>query len=251
VRTCLYQGRVRHRRESPAVHDFSYSVYMACLDLDELPQALRGRWLWSAERLAPLRFRRSDHFGDPGEPLAESVRRLVGERTGRRPQGGVLLLTNLRHFGHVFNPLSLFYCLDPTGESIEAVVAEVSNTPWHERHLYVLDAIGRAPENGWYVFDQAKEFYVSPFMAMDAMYRFRLTLPGETLGVQIDSAGADGRFFTASMGLRRRPASGAGLVRVLARFPLMTLKVVGAIHFEALRLWIKRVPVFPHPGRPL
>ena len=249
MRTCLYEGRVRHRREAPAVHEFSYSVYMTCLDLEELPGALRGRLLWSAERLAPLRFRRSDHFGDPGEPLAESVRRVVAERSGHRPEGPVLLLTNLRHFGHVFNPVSFFYCLDASGQAIEAVVAEVSNTPWRERHLYVLDARGREPRDGWHAFDQAKEFHVSPFMAMDATYRFRLTAPGETLGAQIASEGPDGRrFFTASMALRRREATSPALLRVLARFPFMTLKVVAAIHFQALRLWLKRVPVFPHPG---
>lgn len=251
MRSCLYEGRVLHRRETPAVHEFSYRVYMTCLDLDELPGALRGRLLWSAERPAPFRFRRADHFGEPQEPLAESVRRLVTERTGRRPAGPVLLLTNLRHFGHVFNPISFFYCLDAAGSAIEAVVAEVSNTPWHERHLYVLDARGREPHDGWYAFHQAKEFHVSPFMAMDATYRFGLTPPGETLGARIVSEGGDGRpFFTASMALRRRAATSPALWWVLARFPFMTLKVVAAIHFQALRLWLKRVPVFPHPGRP-
>jgi len=249
VRTCFYEGRVRHRRDKPVVHEFSYSVYMTCLDLGELPGALRGRLLWSAERPAPLRFRREDHFGDPNEPLVESVRRLVTERTGRAPAGAVLLLTNLRHFGHVFNPVSFFYCLDASGEALEAVVAEVSNMPWHERHLYVLDPRGQKPQDGRYVFDQPKEFHVSPFMGMDAVYRFRLTLPGERIGVEVASERPDGRFFIASMALRRRKASSPALLRVLARFPFMTMKVVGAIHFEAMRLWLKRAPVFPHPGR--
>ena len=249
MRTCLYEGRLRHRRETPVVHDFSYAVYMTCLDLGELPASLRGRLLWSSERAAPLRFRRTDHFGDPNEPLADSVRKLVLERTGRAPAGAVLLLTNLRHFGHVFNPISFFYCLDATGEGLEAVVAEVSNTPWRERHLYVLDARGLEPRNGWYVFDQPKEFHVSPFMDMDATYRFRLTPPGSRIGAEIACERADGRFFVASMGLLRRAATTPALMGVLARFPFMTLKVVAAIHFQALRLWLKRVPVVPHPGR--
>ncbi len=244
----LYEGRVRHRRETPAVHDFGYRVYMTALDLDALPGALSGRLLWSATRPAPLRFRREDHFGDPREPLAASVRRLVAERTGRVPAGRLLLLTNLRHFGYVFNPVSFVYCHAADG-ALDAIVAEVANTPWNERHLYVLDARRRPPVHGWYHVDQPKEFHVSPFMGMDATYRFRLTAPGERLGVQIASERDGAPYFRATMGLRRRPARGRELARVLARYPFMTLKVVAAIHVEALRLWAKGVRYVPHPGR--
>jgi DUF1365 family protein len=221
---------------------------MACVDLDALPAAMGGRLLWSATRPAPLRFRREDHFGDPREPLADSVRRLCAERTGRTPSGRVLLLTNLRHFGYVFNPVSFYYCFG-ADQSLDMVVAEVSNTPWNERHLYVLDTRGRAPSHGWYDFDQPKEFHVSPFMDMQATYRFRFTAPGQRLGVQIASERPGGRFFRATMGLRRRPATGKDLARVLARYPLMTAKIIAAIHLEALRLWWKGVPYVPHPAR--
>ena len=134
----IYEGRVRHRRFSPARHRFGYGLSLLYLDLDELPQLLRGGHCLFRSRFSPGSFCRDDHLGDPGTPLADAVRELVVAETGDWPEGPVRLLTQLRRYGYYFSPLNLYYCFDPGGQAVEAVVAEVSNTPWQERHYYVL-----------------------------------------------------------------------------------------------------------------
>jgi DUF1365 family protein len=234
--SCLYVGTLRHRRQAPRAHAFRYALFMAYLDLAELERAFAGRWLWSARRPAVARFAREDHFGDPRVPLDVAVRDLVQARTGRRPAGPIRLLTHLRCFGYVFNPVSFYYCFDAAGEKVESVVAEVSNTPWGERHCYVVTAEAAT---------SAKAMHVSPFMPMDLAYRWRFTAPGARLGVHMALERAGAEVFDASLSLAREPI-GSG---VLLRFPLMTLKVIAAIHWQALRLYLKRVPLHTHPAK--
>jgi DUF1365 family protein len=244
VNSAIYAGTVRHRRFAPIRHAFTYRVGMLYLDLDELPEALDAGPLWSARRPAPGRIRREDYLGDPARPLADVVRDLVGERLGARPVGPVRLLTMPRTLGRSFNPVSFYYCFDGDG-SVLAVVAEVTNTPWGERHAYVMDAQGDTSvlrEN----FD--KVFHVSPFMGMDHRYRWSLTVPGDTLSVHIDSDRAGGRAFDATLSLRRRPLTPRNLNRLLARFPFAALRVFALIYGQALRLRIKGASYFPHPS---
>jgi len=246
--SCIYEGTVRHRRLAPVEHRFRYRLFLCFLDLDELPGLLRGRWLVSATRPAPLRFRREDHLGDTARPLAECVRDAVAERIGHRPQGPVRLLTHLRHLGFVFNPVSFYYCYAPDGESLEASLAEVDNTPWGERHLYAVDARpapGRGPRRAWRV---AKEFHVSPFMPMDLDYAWRFSEPGERLSVEMANVRGGERLFEASLSLSRRPFDTRSLLSALLRFPLLTARLLAAIYLQALRLWWKRAPYHPHPG---
>lgn len=209
---------------------------MAYLDLAELDRVFSGRWLWSTRRPALARFRREDHFGDPRVSLDESVRGLVKAYAGRRPEGPIRLLTHLRYCGYVFNPVSFFYCFDAAGRNVETVVAEVSNTPWGERHCYVLE--GRRTQTD-------KAMHVSPFLPMDLRYDWRLGVPGERLGVHMRLTQAEVPVFDATLVLRREPISNG----VLVRFPLMTAKVIAAIHWQALQLWLKRVPFYPHPAK--
>jgi hypothetical protein len=252
--SAIYDGRVRHRRFAPRPHQFSYRLFMMYLDLDELPALFDGRLLWSARRAAPARFRRADHFGPPDEPLADSVRGLVRAETGRRPEGPIRLLTHLRYFGYCFNPVSFFYCYDAAGREVETIVAEVDNTPWGERHLYVCGPHvgGGTGTRRRYRF--RKEFHVSPFMPMEIDYDWRFVCPGPRLAVQIENRREGSRLFDATLTLRRREVSTASLAGALLRFPPMTARVVGAIYWQALRLWLKRTPFFPHPmtleGRP-
>ena len=166
--SCLYVGSVRHRRHTPRAHAFRYPLFLAYLDLAELDTVFRGRWLWSARRFALAWFRRRDHLGSPAMPLDQAVRDLVERHSGRRPQGPIRLLTHLRYFGYCFNPVSFYYCFDAQGEQVETVVAEVNNTPWGERHCYVLDGEPRLR------YRTSKAMHVSPFMPMDARLRMAL-----------------------------------------------------------------------------
>jgi DUF1365 family protein len=216
------------------------------LDLEELPRLFDKRWFWSASGRALARFRRSDHIGDPTEPLADSVRNLVETETGQRPQGPIRLLTNLSYFGYCFNPVSFYYCFDKTGEQVEVIVTEVNNTPWGETDTYVLRC--DTSRRSWR-FAPEKKMHVSPFMPMDIDYRWALSTPGEKLSVYMANSKDGRKFFDATMALDRQPISARSLAGVLVRFPLMTLKVIVGIHWEALRLWVKRVPFHEHPTK--
>lgn len=248
MHSALYEGVVRHRRFAPAGHAFEYSLFMVYLDLAELPEVFRGRLLWSAVRAAPARFRREDHYGDPSVPLDEAIRDLVQDRLGRRPDGPIRLLTHLAYYGWCFNPVSFYYCHGRDG-GLEAIVAEVSNTPWLERHMYVLDRRRCPPQARALEFRRRKEFHVSPFMGMEQDYAWLLGQPERSLLVHMESFEKGAKLFDATMTLQRREITGGALAWALLRWPFMTLKVVGAIHWQALKLWLKRVPVHAHPRR--
>lgn len=243
--SALYVGDVVHRRHEPFFHAFQYRLFQLFLDLDELDEVFQGRWFWSTSRTALARFRRTDHLGDPSRPLKECVQDLVEQRLGRRPDGPVRLLTHLRYFGYVMNPVSFYYC-QAAGGALDAVVAEVHNTPWGERHCYVLDA--RNCEDGVLRAEHAKEFHVSPFQPMDVSYRWRLTPPSERLAITIENVRQSRTVFDATLSLRRRPISGMSLARCLALHPWMTGKITAAIYWQALRLWWLGARFHPHPG---
>jgi uncharacterized protein len=246
--SCLYEGVVRHRRLDPFEHSFGYRIFCVYLDLDELDHVFAGRWFWSTSRPALAWFRREDPFGDPAEPLAESVRRLVEERTGRRPVGPIRVLTHLRYFGYIINPISMYYCFDETGAVVEACVAEVTTTPWGERHCYVLpDPL--SGQDGQPAPNCEKQLHVSPFMPMEIQYRWRVSVPGEMLSLSIENHTSSGRMFHADMSLARRPITGWQLSRMLLRYPFMTARVAAGIYWQAARLWWKGARIHPHPRR--
>jgi hypothetical protein len=218
---------------------------MVYLDLDELPGVFRGRWLWSTERPAFARFRRRDHLGNPALPLARCVRDLVEARCGRRPLGPIRLLTHLRYAGFGFNPVSFYYCFAQGEGRVEAVVAEVTSTPWGERHCYVL-ASDPAGDARWP--ETPKELHVSPFLGMDLRYAWTLPAPGHTLALRIAIRDPGGEpLFEASLALERREITGRSLARALLGHPFITAQGFAAIYWQALRLWRKGAPFHPHP----
>jgi len=251
--SCVYEGWVRHRRVGEVDHRLRAALFMVYLDLDELPGLFDGYGrLASARSGALARFRREDHLGDPTRPLESVVRELVAARTGEAPGGPIRLLTNLRYLGYCFNPVSFYYCFDASGEHVQAVVAEVTNTPWGERHAYVLTPDGGGATAGPLRGGFDKEFHVSPFMGMDHHYAWRLTAPAERLLVHIDSDRAGAHVFDATLSLRRRELSRATLARLLARHPLLTLRIVGQIYRHGVALRLKGARYFPNPsGAPL
>ena len=245
MNSCIYKGWVRHRRLAPTRNSFRYRMFMMYLDLAELPTLFDGTPLWSARRRAPAWFRRKDYLGPTELPLEDAVRNLVEARSGMRPTGPIRLLTHLRYFGYVMNPVSFYYCFDTSGERIETIVAEITNTPWGERHQYVLPAGSQEAPLKRFEFD--KDFHVSPFMPMDIRYHWRFNAPAEQLLVHMQNFRGDQFMFDATLTLRREPISAASLLGALLGYPLMTLKVIAAIHLQALRLWLKRTPFHVHP----
>jgi len=245
--SAVYDGWVRHRRHTPVEHEFTYRHAMVLLDLGELPEVLDSHPFYSATGRAPVRFRREDYMGDPQRPLAECVRELVEERTGERPRGPVRLLTTLRTLGHNFNPVCFYYCFAPGGERVDAVVAQVTNTPWGESHSYVLRRDGA---HSVMRDTMDKVFHVSPFIGMDGHYDWRVTEPNGNLLVHIDERNDGGdQVFDATLSLERRELTRSRMTRLLLRFPATSLRVVFLIYWNALRLKLKGAPYFRHPER--
>jgi DUF1365 family protein len=260
VRSALYEGTVRHRRLGGTAagetlrYEFRHRLFMAYLDLGELPRALEGGLLSSARRPALAWFRRADHLGEPTVELAESVRELVAERTGHRPAGPIGLLTHLRCFGHNFNPVSFYWCFTADGERVQAVIAHVTNTPWGESHSYVLEIDAPSDHGGAQLARGSfeKQLHVSPLMGMAHVYDLRMSAPGERLSVHIESAsaGSGGEpvpVFDATLSLARREWSPRELRRLLVRYPLQTVGILARIYSHALRLRLRGAVYHAHP----
>ncbi len=219
--SALYEGTVRHRRFAVRDNEFRHRVAYAYLDLDELPRLLGGRLV--SARPGLVRFCRRDYYGDPAVPLADAVRAHAGT------DGPIRVLTTPRTLGVCFNPVSFYYCFAADGESLEAVVAEVTNTPWGERHAYLAGD------------DLDKKLHVSPLMGMDQRYSFRAPAPADTLSVHIESTQDGDRAFDATLNLRRRPLALLPLLRSSA------LRTLPLIYGHALALRLRGVP---HHVRP-
>lgn len=245
--SCIYEGWVRHRRHAPHAHAFRYRLYLMYLDLGELERVFAGRLFWSVNRRNLAQFRRSDYLGDPAVPLDAAVRARIHAACGRAPSGPIRVLTHLRTFGHCFNPVSFYYCYAPDGTTLDTIVAEITNTPWKERHSYVLPVAAAARHGRALHWDFRKAFHVSPFLPMQRDYAWRFSAPDETLRVHMDVLNTGARDFDATLVLQRRALGTATLARVLLRYPAMTLRIVAAIHWQAFLIFLRRNPVYDHP----
>jgi DUF1365 family protein len=237
----LYVGKLRHRRFLPKSHQFTYRVFMLYVNCDDVHNHRIGPWLgpcfWHW-----LRFCRRDFHGDPAINLADAVRHTVHKKTGFLPEGPIMVLANWRTWGVSMNPLTTYYCWDKNKVRVEYIVAEVNNTPWNERHAYVLACATGDKQN--IVFDKA--FPVSPFNPMDMAYRWKSTKPQEQLLIHIENWREDAahgvKIMDATLSLKALDLTSKNLRKTLMSLPAMSIQVITAIYWQALRLWLKRIP---------
>lgn len=245
MRSGLYEGFVTHRRHATEAtgnkaHGFKYPVTLPYLFLDELDALADLHPMWSAHRPNAVWFRRADYLGDPAVTLDTAVRDAAEERLGGRPSGPIAMLGHLRTWGWLFNPVTFYFCFNRYDMRVGAVVAEVTNTPWHERHVYAVDGDHRDHRF-------AKAMHVSPFLGMDHDYVMSWSTPGERLSVHLGNRRGSHRIFDASLTLRRREPTRRELGRLVWRRPLQTYGVSAGIYRHALTLARKGAPFHPHP----
>ena len=244
LQSAIYTGWVSHQRLQPKLHGFKYRLFMLYLDLEELPRLFKNNRLWSYLKPNLAYFRRQDYLGPADQPLDVCVRDLVEQQTGSRPLGRIGLLTHCRYWGMCFNPVSFYYCHDQSGK-LQAIVSHITNTPWKEKFAYV----HAVEDDTALLFKLKKDFHVSPFMPMDIEYQWQFSLPADTLSVHMQNWQQSQAMFYATLKLQRQPWQANTLNRLLLSYPWMTAKVVVAIYWQALRLWLKKIPFYSHPDQ--
>ena len=243
--SCLYEGRVHHQRHDRVGHGFGYGFFAFCLDLDDIAALTQSGGVLAPKWWKPIRYRRADYLGDAKVDLRDAVRDEAQRLCGERPRGAIRMWTNLRTFGYVFNPVTFYYCYREDGR-LHGVLAQITNTPWGERHCYwtPCDAGSETATAS-----MEKRFHVSPFQPMGQRYEWRFESPGEQLTVHMQNRQDGAVVFEASLSMQRAPLDGPNLRRLLLRHPWTTAKVIFAIHWNALKLWWKGATFYTHPDK--
>ena len=246
MKSAIYRGSVFHSRKKPFDHEFKYSLYMAYVNLKEINNILPNSFLWGINKKALISFNRRDYLERPEKKLIDAAKNLVFERIGKKIKGPIYLLAHLRTFGHCFNPVSFYYCFDKSEKNIDAIIAEVTNTPWKQRYCYVLDCQNSEKKN---IFKNIKdkELHVSPFFPMNHEYHFSISKPEKTITIKIDNLNQGVKVHEALLSLNKEDFSKKSLIKALINFPFMTVKVVTAIHWQAIKLWFKGAKIYNNP----
>ena len=245
----LFRGWIRHRRYLPKKHSFHYPVFMSWLDLEELDKLMALSPFWSLERFNLVSFYRRDYLGDTGQNLSGAVKKCIHEHTGESFKGRICLLTHMRFLGFCFNPVSFYFCYPEGTLSPRYILAEINNTPWNERFCYVLDAGENPVEKNKCVFNFEKAFHVSPFMRMQQHYRWQFTLHEPNLTIHMQLEEENECCFDATLQLKAQALSPCTMLTTPLHYPFLTLSVVVSIYWQALRLWLKGIPFYGHPGK--
>lgn len=240
----FYEGNVMHSRLEPKKHSFTYQFFWTAISLDEIKEVFSKHILWSMDSWNVCSFRRKDHLGDSKMPLEQCVKDLVENKTGYRPMGSVQLITHMGYLGFRFNPVS-FYVLRNELKKIEFIVAEINNTPWGEQFCYVIDA--RTQSEDSIKAEMRKEFHISPFFSMNIDYQWNFSFIENQLKIQMENWENGKKVFYVSVQVEQRELNKRNMTKFLFKYPFMTAQVIWGIYWQALRLWLKKIPVYTHP----
>lgn len=243
----LFEGWVSHQRSTPVEHNFRYKIFQVWIDvkktslLDDI-----SRW-WSSKGFNLVQFKRQNYL--PGDQsLYQEVCATLKQHTGNDFNGDAFLLASLSYWGYCFNPIVFIACYE--GGQLRYLITEVHNTPWNERFVYVHDTFATdsvVDKSGYHIADFDKAFHVSPFMPMDLQYQWKYQINESSFYISMRLLQKGDSIFNAILNLKGKPLSRAKANLIPFKFPFMCTKVVAAIYWQALILWVKRVPIFPHP----